>query len=56
MKKIDGLKKENWTAKRDESGRFKRRVTSMLLRNVGGQIWGMKGYSAITVRVKLGSG
>ena len=27
----------------------------MLLKNVADQIWGIKGYSAITVRVKLES-
>ena len=31
MKKMDGLKEENWTAITDESGRSKRRVTSMLV-------------------------
>ena len=40
--KMNGLKKENWTAIRDESGRSKRRVTSMLVKNVGDQESGPK--------------
>ena len=39
---MNGLKKENWTAIRDESGRSKRRVTSMLVKNVGDQESGPK--------------
>ena len=40
--KMDGLKEENWTVIRDESGRSKRRVTSMLVKNVGDQESGPK--------------
>ena len=39
---MDGLKEENWTVIRDESGRSKRRVTSMLVKNVGDQESGPK--------------
>ena len=42
MIKMDGLKKENWTAIRDKSGRSKRRVTSMSVKNVGDQESGPK--------------
>ena len=35
IRKTDGLKKATWTDMRDESGRSKRRVTSMLVTNVG---------------------
>ena len=38
--KMVGLKKENWTVMRDESGRSKRRVMSMLVTNVSDQMWG----------------
>ena len=40
--KMDGPKEENWTVIRDESGRSKRRVTSMLVKNVGDQESGPK--------------
>ena len=54
---MDGLNKESWTTMRDESGRSKRRVTSMLVTNFSDQMWGiLRIRSAIMVRVKLGSG
>ena len=40
---MDGLKKGNGIAMRDERERFQRKVTSMLVTNAGDQMWLIKG-------------